>query len=455
LAKRSRNTLIIIAIAAVLAAYFFLVEQPRHRQERERARAATELAAFDPVEATYVEIDRPDVTLVFVKRDARWWLTSPLQDRAEDGSIMRLLAILDSGEIARDLGDLGQQTDFAPYGLSEPAASITVVAAGDTVVALDVGKLNVEKTHAYARRRGPPAGGSVILIPTAVRRYSLGEPSGYRSQRLVEFDLASVASFAVRWPSHSLVCRRNPEAGGWEISSNGRAFPGSKRRVEEILRRLRGLRVQQFVPATEVPVVKPFDPLTGSVVVALDDGSESVVTVGRRLEGLVYVGAGAGGRVVLADTTVVVIFEATAIVLRDRRLLRFERGNITKVTVESDSVRVTLVRPGDEWAYPNPSMGRIDQRKVGRALTAISDLEYTVVVDENPDARRSYGLSKPDLRLTIFGADGAPLDWLDCKRRGSPPAVYVVTSRSAGVIAELEGDALDAVVDLFRSLRDP
>ena len=452
MAKRSRNTLILIAIAVLLAAYFLLVERPRHREERERARSATDLADFTPGEAAYVEIDRPDVTLVFVKRDARWWLTSPLEDRAEDGSVMRLLAVLETGEIARDLG---RQTDLSPYGLSEPAASITVVAAGDTVVALDVGKLNVEKTHTYARRRGPPTGGSVILIPTAVRRYSLGEPSGYRHQRVVEFDLASVTSFAVRWPSHSLVCRRTPEADEWEISSNGRAFRGSKRRVEEILRRLRGLRVRQFVPASEVPVVKPFDPLTGSVVVALDDGSEREVTVGRRLEGLVYVGVGAGGRVVLTDTTVVAIFESAPIVLRDRRLLHFERGNITKVTVESDSVRVTLVRPGREWGYPNPSMGRIDQRKVGRALTAISGLEYTVVLDENPDARRSYGLSNPDLRLTIFGADGAPLDWLDCKRRGSPPAVYIVTSRSAGVIAELEGDALDAVVDQFRNLRDP
>jgi hypothetical protein len=33
--------------------------------------------------------------------------------------------------------------------------------------------------------------------------------------------------------------------------------------------------------------------------------------------------------------------------------------------------------------------------------------------------------------------------------------VYIVTSRSAGLIAELEGDALDAVVDQFRNLRDP
>jgi hypothetical protein len=449
---RLRNTLILVVMVAILAGYFFFIEQPRHRRSREMARTELDVAAFGPSDAAALTIARPDVTLEFVRRQGRWWMTSPLTDRADDGAVNRLLGVLSDAEIARDLGP---QADLAPFGLGDTAVDITVLSAnGEKLAELDVGNLTVDKEYAYARLPG----GGVILVPTGIRRYARGEIDSYRYDRVVEFQLAAVASFTVRGPDRSMTWRRTSE-GEWQTEEHGRTIEGHKATIEEILRRLRAMRVREFVPEAEVPVVEPFDAPARSVSVVMDDGSAETVRVGRRMESLVYAGArlgeGAGERIALTDTSILDIFEPTVFDLRDRHVLRFDRAKLEKIVLESPDAQVTVVRPGEEWGYPNPSMGRIDQSKVGRILAAISDLEYTGIVDENPSSAPSYGLSNPDVRLTIFGESGVPLDQLVARRSDADPEVYVVSSRSAGMVVKVvEGD-LDAVVDLFENLRQP
>ena len=97
---RLRNTLILAIVAVVLAGYFFLVEQPRHRKSQERMKSSSDLASFDPRNAAFLSIERPDVVLHFVRRDGRWYLASPLSDRADDGSVNRLIVLAADAEIA-------------------------------------------------------------------------------------------------------------------------------------------------------------------------------------------------------------------------------------------------------------------------------------------------------------------------------------------------------------------
>lgn len=447
---RMRNTLIVMAAAALLAGYYFFVEQPRHRRSQQLASSQSDLAAFGPSDAASVTIERPDVTLGFVRRGGRWWMTSPLADLADPRSVNQLLGVLADADIVRDLGP---QEDLTPFGLADGAIAITVLtAAGDTAVALDVGNLTVDKEYAYARL----AGGGVILVPTGVRRYARGEPASFRNDRLVQFQLASVVRFAVNGPDRTTTWSQGT-SGDWRTERDGREIRGRQTDVEAILRRLRGLRVREFVPGAEVPIVKPFAAPPRSVTVVLEDGSSLTVRVGRRVESLVYAGApaGDGDRIVLTDATLLDVFTPTVFDLRDRRMLRFDRADIDKIVLESTRSNVTLVRPGDEWGYPNPSMGRLDQGAVSRLVSAMSELEFNAIVDENAASAPSYGLSNPDLSLTIFGEDGAPIDRLAATRSEANPAVYVVTSSSAGAVAQMDEGELGAIVDMFENLRNP
>jgi hypothetical protein len=452
-----RNTIILIVVAAALGGYFFLVEQPRQRDARRRAALEVDLADFSIAEATDVTVKRPDATLEFVRaRDGQAWLMKrPVSDRAEDGAVNRLLGVIAEGEIERDLGP---QRDLAPFGLTEPAAAITVLTArGDTVVALDVGDFTVEKYHAYARRRGTGADAGVLLVPAGLRRYSLGEPFTFRSDKLTEFELSNVRRFIVSVADSVMAWQRDSD-GQWTTVVAGSDVRGRKRHIDEMVRRLRALRVAEFVPAAETTAVRPFDAPPRYIAVTLDGGDEQRVRIGRRLETRVYAGSrlvdDAGERVVLTDTTVLDLFAQSVSDLRDRRLLKFDRAQLGRLELESAEVTITLVKPGKEWGYPNPAAGSPDPQLVGRAIDAISDLEFGRVLDEAADGK-SYGLSNAEIRLTLYDESGERIDRLLCTRSELAPGGYVVTSDYSGVAAVIDGDDLDAAVDAFRNLRQP
>lgn len=453
---RPRNTAILVVIAAALAAYFFFVEQPRQRRSVERSAMTADLAAFDIDDVTAVTIERPDVTLDFARTRGvgGWLMTNPLSDRASDGAVNRLLALLAEAEIGRDLG---LQNDLSPYGLDEPAARITVAMAdGNTVVALDVGDLTVEKYYAYATRRGSGENSSVLLIPTGIRRYALGEPYTYRSSRLTEFDLESVKRFTVAWPDSEVTWVRD-EGGGWSTTVAGHTIRGRKRDIEDKIRRARSLRVAEFVPVDQVAVVKPFDTPPRSFRVTLDDGGEQQVRFGRRLESRNYAGArldgATGERVVLIDTTALELFATSVPELRDRRLLNCDLEQLGKLELMSPDVNVTLVRHGSDWSFPNPALEAPERQLVRRAILAVFDLQYGRVLDEDPSRSPSNGLSNPDIQLTIFDRGGRRIDQLSCTRAGGARDAYVASSGYAAVVAEINMRDLDAVLGIFKTFR--
>jgi len=455
---RLRNTVILIVVAAALAGYFFFVEQPRQRHARRRAALQTDLADFSIDESAEVTIDRPDVTLAFTRdRDgASWLMERPVSDRAEDAAINRLLGVLSQGEIERDLGP---QRDLSPFGLYEPAATITVLTArGDTVVDLDVGNLTLEKYHAYARRRDAGADAGVLLIPTGVRRYSLGEPFTYRNSKLTDFELVSVRRFVVSRSDGVMTWQRDGD-GEWTTIVAGNKTRGRKRYLDEMVRRVRVLRAAEFVPEAEVAAVQPFDAPPRSIAVTLDDGDEQRVRIGRQLESRVYASSrlhdDAGERVVLTDTTVLDLFAQSVFDLRDRRLLKFDPKRLGRLELESADVSITLVRPGKEWGFPNPAAGTPDQQLVRRAFDAISELQYDRVLDEAPADSASYGLSNAEIRLTIYDESGERLDRLLCTRNQGAPGGYVVTSDYSGVAAVVNEGDLDAAIGIFKDLRQP
>jgi hypothetical protein len=450
---RMRNTVILVVIAALLAAWFFFVEQPRQKNSQKLTDAGTDLADFDVDEAVTVSIERPDVTLAFARTgQGRWRMTSPAGDRAADGAVNRLLGVLSDGEIHRDLGG---QEDAAPFGLAPPAAIITVVTAGqDTVVSLEVGNFTVEKYNVYARRRGDS---SILLIPTGVRRYSMGDPSTFRNRKLTEFEIASVSNFTVMWPESSVTWRRD-ENKSWITETAGETIQGRTRRVEAMLRRIRGLRADEFVPLAEIPVVQPLQRERHSVSVVLNDGSRQDLAVGRRLESRVYAGSRFGEetdyRIVLTDTTVLDVFRQTLSELRDRRLVDFKGIRLGKIVLESPAFNLTLVRPGGEWGYLNPALGPVDQPLVGFALTALTNLEFTDVLEPDMTNIDAFGLSNGEIRITLFDEAGVEVVRLTAARAADAPGGgYAATSRHTNLITSVDGATLEELIGRFEELR--
>jgi hypothetical protein len=444
---RRANTLILFAIAGSLLLYFLAVEEPRHRRALDQAESRSDLASFQPDSVAAVSIVRPDISLEFARDTSGWRMTAPFSEPADIAAVNLVIYSVSDAEIARDLG---VQTDLVPFGLQDSSAVISLLSSvGDTIVALQVGGLTVDRSQAYARKRPSP---EVILIPTGVRHGALQPPSAYRDKRIITFELQDAVRLTVAAGGGSTTWVRRQD-GEWTTRSDGSEIRGDAQMVESLLRRLRGLRAHRFLEPSEVDSLRPPEHRGREVTVETAPGIERVLRVGVEMEDGVVAQVVGESRIAVTDTTLLAVFRATVAELRDRRLLVFDPSGPRRVSIEAPQLRMTLVRPGDEWGFPNPAMGRIDQTEVRELLTAIGRLRYLRVVAESGETM-PYGLSKPEIALTIFDGSGAPIDRLICVRRGEDHSHYLANSRHAGVVAEVAAGAVDDLLARFQHLRD-
>lgn len=448
---RLKHTFILFVVALLLLGYFFLIEQPRHRRALLEEQQSASLINLDPGDVHFVRVVRPDVTLEFAREKDGWKMTSPIRDAADQVAVNMLVVAVARAEVGRDLGP---ETDLAPFGLDVPAVEIELTsAAGDTIIALHVGKYTVDKSHIYARMT---PGGSVLLLPTGIRRYTLIDVSDFRDQRVFDFELANVASFTVTTSALSTSWYRTPE-NEWATTNDGVTITGRKTDVEALLRRLRGLRVKAFVSPQEQAEYKPFDAPVRSIKVFMANGdSTRTLVAGKRYKNGVCARVLDEERVVVADTTLLGVFTKTVFDLRDRRLLKFNRRDVAKISVMAPNFQVTLVKLGNQWGYPNPSLGNMDQSAVAGVLTSLQQLKFGRVLVEEPREDVSlYRLSNPDITLTISDEAGRETDQLICRLSDRDDGAYIVTSRSSQLIAELNGDTVADLLVSLQKLRQP
>lgn len=446
---RLKNTLILFVIAAVFVGYFVLFEQPRHKNKEKQERQMARLVQFYPSDVYYVGVKRSDVTLEFRRDGDYWWMLSPVADRAERAAVNVLINSVTGAEIERDLGVV---KDLSPYGLDVPAAEITMAdATGDTLAVLEVGDHTIDKAFVYALR---PDRGSVLLVPTGIRRYAIPDPSEFRDKRVVDFQLADVSAFTVKSPGRSLSWRRTP-GEEWVTERDGAVIKGNTTDVEAVLRRLRGLRAQAFVAPADAARLDLFEPATGSVTMNKSNAEAALTLIaGKRYGGGVCARVSGEDRVVVTDTSILTVFENTLYDLRERRLLRFDKADVTKIEFVAPDLQVTIVRPGRDWVFPNPSLGVIEQDGAARILARLANLEFESVVDENPGEKNTaFYLSKPDVRITIFDQGGSKIDELLCTRSQRENGIFYATSRSAGLVAAIGESYLNELAESFKNLR--
>ncbi|UCG51255.1 MAG: DUF4340 domain-containing protein [Candidatus Latescibacterota bacterium] len=147
---RFKTTAILIAIAAVVLAYFFFVEQPRHKRHVARTGREAALTKHNVDEITRVSITRPDVTLTFERENNIWQMLEPTADEADQSSVNTLIHTVINAQIERRFS-IGE-TGLAEYGLDQPSATIRLaVGSGGDDLVLRVGDFALTKHNCFVR----------------------------------------------------------------------------------------------------------------------------------------------------------------------------------------------------------------------------------------------------------------------------------------------------------------
>ncbi|MDD5560244.1 DUF4340 domain-containing protein [Candidatus Methylomirabilis sp.] len=142
---------------------------------------------------------------------------------------------------------------------------------------------------------------------------------------------------------------------------------------------------------------------------------------------------------------------------RNKTLLALEPNQVTQVELAGKGQPISLSQTeGKGWEMSKPIKARADAAVIGRLLWKIKDARVTAFVDSGPDAKRKYGLERPDLIVEL--KDASSVKRLLLKKAADPQVgLYAMAEPGVGVVT-IDSAFLDSLPngpDAFKQTTPP
>ncbi len=327
------------------------------------------------------------------------------------------------------------------YGLANPVMTATVK-SGDGGIRHTLSLGNVEMGRVYAmtgERR------NVYSVSMSILQQLDREPDFYRRITAFDFQSYKVPTFSMNLGEESVILVKH-SFEDWQMASPYE-LRANDRFITAMLDSLEIARVREHIPVTSAnraaygfknPVaslsltiedrVRPQEILVG---IASDDGKYRYVL--DPAEEWIYA----------VDASSLQRLPATALELRDNKILRFKGYQVHMFEVATPDERIRVRRDQKQrvlWKMEEPATGDADAVSIGRAFSELDSLYSEVFVTADLDADlASYGLDRPIMELTlqIGGRDDVPEERISLLVGKSFPGdqnlVYVKQRNSAVV----------------------
>jgi hypothetical protein len=306
----------------------------RWRQEQQAAQEEQAKKVFQ-VKAPDIgrlSLIRGKTEVVLVKRDQEWYLTAPLQTKADQTVVDNLLSTL--ARLRRER-DLGLQKDLKAFGLASPAVVVKFTAGGQ-VQQLAIGAQVPGGAGYYVLRNRDPR----LLIISRGSKDSLDRKVlALRDKSLVSFISGEVTGLKIKTGKTKMDLKKTgPQAWEWAGRPD---FRVRSDRVEKLLRDLNLSRAKDFPEA--MPGKKGawgLGPGRGMEITVVTPKGEQHLFLGKKLDGKLYARKGAAGPVMQVEASLPDEIDKTLASLEDHRLWS---GDIMAVR------RVVWGAPGQTW----------------------------------------------------------------------------------------------------------
>lgn len=405
---RGKTVLILLAVALLLAAYIGFYERKTlsSRQRRERAGRAF---LIDPERVSRLVISNDHLQVECVKEDGRWHLVRPMEARADQSEIQRVLYDLEAVEYAarirvRELEQSG--LTLADYGLEKPRALISY-REGDRTVTICVGKDAMLGDSVYAMVKGSDA---VLSVGSSFFAGLPKQVQQLRDPDLFFFKRHEVSELGLRRPA-GYIRLRNIGTDHWRLSQpvDARA---DRVRVGKLLDQLYSTRIAEFVAdGVEDATLYGLEEGHYGIEVYLSDNPEpEVLLLGKVADkepARLYAMWKSERSVYLIPTGIVSVIAVPLKELRDWRLVPIKDFEIAEVRLESRGKRVVLEKKDYRWKVREPVSADADEEAVRSLLAHWTGAGIDEFITSRDADEAVYGLDEPVAEIVFKPAPDA------------------------------------------------
>jgi len=388
----TRNTIILLLIAAGLFAFVFFYENKQPTTE-EAAQLKSIALLFNPESVDGVLLTNNETSMELHKRNGAWFVDAPVQDRADWKAVSNLLATAVTLQKENTLDKIDRE-----YGVTNSNIRLKFLGKGAPPEIL-FGKESTIDGRVYMRLDGQ---NNAFVARDDLKKLVTQKVDDFRDHRLTDINLPQVNRIILKTPEGEIGLLKERER--WQIDKPIKARADNKK-VENLVSRIIGEHIESFVSNSEAgDSTSGLSEPIGTVSVFTEEGGKpSELQIGKTSEsGKVYAKLSSRSSVCLLPASFGRVVETRPNDLRDRHLLPLNLDIVDRIHIgQPGKPELTLVRKIENWMLKGSPDVPANNAEVKRLATLVEQQEVDGFVADVASDLQKYGLDQPQLRVTF------------------------------------------------------
>ena len=344
------------------------------------------------------------------KRDDTWYVTYPIEAKADSQEIERILSellLLQVSSFEADNADAITPTELEKYGLDAPRIQLKLTDR-DLTYGLAIGS-TVPPEHGNPERVyvkvavGPE---SVYTVPDDIYQLLNITAFDLRDKRVIDFQRTATNRFVVTIKGQQdVVCTKGFD-NIWELQTPTGKIKADEKTVDDLLFGVDSLEAAAFVE-TPVRNLESYGLAVPSIKVAFTQQGEekpAILLIGDTAkDGTVYVKAEQSSQVVRVNSALIDKIALGAAWLRDKQVLNFHIDDAIRLTLRgADGASFTCQRLGTSWRLTAPVKEAANNAGVNAIIYELYNLMADAFIGNNAALTdTATGFSNPSVQLTV------------------------------------------------------
>jgi hypothetical protein len=399
---KAKTTLILLLLTGLLFGYMFFYEkkQPSTVEAKRRSENVVNISS-DKVDG--IVIQNGDEKIDLRRKDKKWRLESPIRDQADGSLIDTILSEVEGWQKEATISPKEMETDknrLNEYGLNKPKLRLKLVGP-EMPPEILLGKDAALEGKMYVRFENSK---ETYVVSQTVKKSIDKKPDDFRDKKLTDLNTTQVSRLILKTNAGELELEKKGDH--WDLLRPLRAR-GDDQKIKDLVAQITTARIQQFV-VDDRGDLHPYglaEPRGAITLFGENDKQGQMLQIGTVPENQkdqVYARFASRGFVYTLPKKVEEVLNVKPDDLRDRHLVRIDRNNLDRLTIDaSGKGKIVLARKDDNWTIASRNNVPASASEVRRLIDALSDELVTKFVEDVASNLPKYGLDKPSLQLTF------------------------------------------------------
>jgi hypothetical protein len=391
-----RNTLVLFILLAALGTYVYLVEVKKHQKTEEAKKESKKVFSLQQDSLQSINFQNVNGTFTVKKIQGQWKITDPLYTEADESTVNSMLSSLLAAEKDNEFNI--DPRELADYGLDDRAIFVRLETNAGEKDSIRMGDNTPVGSFVFSNK----ADSLVFTIGQSVKNNFSKKLFDIRDKKILHFKRADVQQIMMQ-NSFGKFDFEKINATDWTLRNINR--PADNTKISAILSKLENNRIKEFVDE-EGSQLKKYGLDKPAYQIDLSLGQElgqKRLFISRAVEKKYYARDESRRPIFEVDSFLVKDINQKITDFRSKDLASFNRSDINRISVEyADTLFSCIKDTAGNWFLEDSARQALQQQKIS---SFFSNLDYTSVSEFIKDGSydpSSYGLDRPQLKLTLF-----------------------------------------------------